>query len=125
MNRRTDVLDEETSYKLLKLLEQDPHSSQRDLARAMGISLGKTNYCLKCLVEKGLVKVRNFYRNEDKRVYAYLLTPQGIEEKARVTMNFLRRKQREYEALKVEIEQLRSEAAQLNEGEANSPVDTQ
>jgi len=118
------VLDEETSYKLLKLLEEEPHSSQRDIARAMGISLGKTNYCLKALVEKGLVKVRNFYRNEDKRVYAYLLTPQGIEEKARVTLRFLRRKQREYEELKTEIEQLRAEAAQAADADAGSPRDS-
>ena len=110
------MLDEETSYKLLKLLQEEPHSSQRDIARSMGISLGKTNYCLKALVEKGLVKVRNFYHNDDKRVYAYLLTPQGIEEKARVTLRFLRRKQREYEALKAEIEQLRTEAAKADAG---------
>jgi len=104
------MLDETTSYKLLKLLEQDPQMSQRDLARAMGISLGKTNYCLKSLIAKGLVKARNFYNKADKRVYAYLLTPQGLEEKARVTLRFLRRKQQEYEMLKQEIEQLRSEA---------------
>ena len=75
----------------------------------MGVSLGKANYCLKALMEKGLVKLGNFRRNPDKREYAYLLTPAGLEEKTRITMSFLRRKVAEYEALEKEIEQLRGE----------------
>ena len=79
------------------------------MARAMGVSLGKANYCLKALMQKGLVKFGNFRKNPDKLEYAYLLTPAGLEEKTRITMAFLRRKLAEYEALEKEIEQLRGE----------------
>ena len=103
------VLTDPQRLELLKLLQEQPQMSQRDLAQAMGVSLGKANYCLKALMEKGLVKLGNFRRNPDKREYAYLLTPAGLEEKTRITMAFLRRKVAEYEALEKEIEQLRSE----------------
>lgn len=96
-------------YRLLKLLEFNPHMSQRELAQAMGVSLGKINYCLKALVAKGFVKLENFRKNQDKHVYAYLLTPDGVEEKARVTVAFLQRKLSEYEAIRGEIEELRKE----------------
>ncbi len=79
------------------------------MAQAMGVSLGKANYCLKALMEKGLVKLENFRNNPDKRHYAYLLTAAGLEEKTRITMAFLRRKVAEYETLEKEIEQLRGE----------------
>ena len=94
---------------LLKLLQDQPQPSQRDLAQAMGVSLGKANYCLKALMEKGLVKFGNFRKNPDKGQYAYLLTPAGLEEKSRITLAFLRRKVAEYEALEKEIEELRSD----------------
>ncbi len=103
------VLTDPQRLELLKLLQQQPQMSQRDLAQAMGVSLGKANYCLKALMEKGLVKFGNFRRNPDKREYAYLLTAAGLEEKTRITMSFLRRKVAEYEALEKEIEQLRGE----------------
>jgi len=103
------VLTDPQRFELLKLLQERPPMSQRDLARAMGVSLGKANYCLKALTAKGLVKLGNFRRNPDKRGYAYLLTPAGLEEKTRITMAFLRRKLAEYEALEKEIEQLRGE----------------
>ena len=103
------VLTDPQRLELLKLLHEQPQLSQRDLARAMGVSLGKANYCLKALMEKGLVKLGNFRRNPDKREYAYLLTPAGLEEKTRITMSFLRRKLAEYETLEKEIEQLRDE----------------
>jgi EPS-associated MarR family transcriptional regulator len=103
------VLTDPQRLELLKLLQDQPQMSQRDLAQAMGVSLGKANYCLKALMEKGLVKLENFRRNPDKREYAYLLTPAGLEEKTRITMSFLRRKVAEYEALEKEIEQLRGE----------------
>ena len=103
------VLTDPQRLELLKLLHEQPQMSQRDLAQAMGVSLGKANYCLKALMEKGLVKLGNFRRNPDKREYAYLLTPAGLEEKTRITMSFLRRKVAEYEALEKEIEQLRGE----------------
>lgn len=105
------VLTEEDRYQLLKLLEQNPSLNQRELAKAMGISLGKTNYCLNALIEKGLIKAADFKRSKSKMYYAYLLTPKGIEEKARVTMQFLKRKQAEYESLVKELEELQKEAA--------------
>lgn len=99
----------ETHYQLLKLLEAKPYLSQRELARELGISLGKINYCLGALVEKGWIKARNFRNSRNKLGYAYLLTPRGIEQKAVITVDFLRRKISEYEALKKEITQLRRE----------------
>ena len=103
------LLTDPQRLQLLKLLQDQPQMSQRDLAQAMGVSLGKANYCLKALMEKGLVKFGNFRRNPDKREYAYLLTPAGLEEKTRITMAFLRRKVAEYEALEKEIEELRGD----------------
>jgi len=103
------VLTDSQRLELLKLLQKQPQMSQRDLAQAMGVSLGKANYCLKALTAKGLVKFENFRRNPDKRGYAYLLTAAGLEEKTRINMAFLRRKVAEYEALEKEIEQLRGE----------------
>jgi EPS-associated MarR family transcriptional regulator len=104
------MLDETTHYGLLKTLENNPGLSQRDLAKLLGISLGKVNFCLNALVEKGSLKIKNFRNNENKLVYAYLLTPRGIEEKARITVRFLRHKLQEYEQLRKEIEVLRCEA---------------
>jgi len=107
------ILSDENRYKLLKILETNPDVNQRELAKTLGISLGKTNYCLKALIEKGLIKMDNFRRSKNKGNYAYFLTPKGIEEKAKVTIQFLDRKQKEYERLAQEIEQLRAEAAKL------------
>lgn len=103
------VLTDPQRLEILKLLQTKPQMSQRDLAQAMGVSLGKANYCLKALMDKGLVKLENFRSNPDKRQYAYLLTPAGLEEKSRITLAFLRRKVVEYEALQREIEQLRGD----------------
>jgi len=103
------VLTDPQRLQLLKLLQEQPQLSQRDLAQAMGVSLGKANYCLKALMDKGLVKFGNFRKNPDKSQYAYLLTPAGIEEKTRITMSFLKRKVAEYEALEKEIEALRGD----------------
>jgi EPS-associated MarR family transcriptional regulator len=104
------MLDETTHYSLLKTLEENPGLSQRDLAKRLGISLGKVNYCLNALVEKGSLKINNFRNNNNKLAYAYLLTPRGIEEKARITVEFLQMKVREYEKLKTEIEELHRDA---------------
>ena len=109
-------LDEVVHYRLLKILEQRPQIGQRDLAQEMGVSLGKANYCLRALIARGLVKTASFTANPNKKQYAYLLTPQGIEEKARVTVRFLKRKQAEFDAIRREIEQLSSEVAALTEG---------
>lgn len=97
-------------YKLMRLLEANPEMSQRDLARELGISLGKVNYCLQALVQKGWVKARNFTNSQNKAAYMYLLTPRGIEQKAQLTVRFLHVKMREYEALRAEIKQMRREA---------------
>jgi EPS-associated MarR family transcriptional regulator len=105
------LLTDETRYRILKLLEADPHASQRRIADALGISLGRVNFCLQALIQRGLVKVNNFRSSSNKRGYLYLLTPRGIEEKAIVTTRFLKRKLDEYEALKREVEQLQREAA--------------
>jgi EPS-associated MarR family transcriptional regulator len=104
------MISDEVRYKLLKLLGPNPHLSQREVARELGISLGKVNYCLRALVNRGWVKASNFKNSRNKTAYVYLLTPSGIEAKARLTTRFLQRKVREYEALRTEIEQLRSEA---------------
>lgn len=105
------MISEEYRYKLLKLLAARPNVSQRELARELGISLGKANYCLTALINKGWVKAQNFKNSDNKRAYAYLLTPGGIEEKTQVTFSFLRRKMAEYETLRSEIEDLRHEVA--------------
>jgi EPS-associated MarR family transcriptional regulator len=104
------LLTDEYRYRILKLLEADPHASQRRIADELGISLGRVNYCLKALIDKGLVKVNNFRNNAHKRAYLYLLTPKGIEEKTRVTLQFLQLKMAEYETVKREIEELQREA---------------
>ena len=106
------MFDDNTSYGLLKTLENNPGLSQRDLAKRLGISLGKVNFCLNALVTKGCLKVRNFRNSDNKLAYAYLLTPQGIEEKARITVRFLKLKMQEYEQLRAEIEELEREASQ-------------
>ena len=99
-------------YKLMRLLEANPEMSQRDLARELGVSLGKVNYCLRALIQKGWVKAANFTNSQSKAAYMYLLTPRGIEQKATLTVRFLRAKVREYEALREEIEQMQREAAE-------------
>lgn len=105
------VLNDETRYRILRLLEADPNASQRKIAGDLGISVGRVNYCLQALIERGLVKAKNFRNSANKRAYLYLLTPRGIEEKATVTARFLRIKLAEYEALKQELEELHREAA--------------
>lgn len=103
------MLSDEYRYKILKRLEDNPEMSQRELAGELGISLGRVNYCIQALIEKGLVKAKNFRNSKKKTGYAYLLTPRGIEEKIKITAYFLKRKVEEYAALEKEIEQLRDE----------------
>ncbi len=107
--------NDEVHFRVMRLIQENSQLTQRDLARRLGISLGKANYCLKALVEKGFVKAENFQRSDHKLAYAYLLTPAGIEEKARVTVSFLRRKMQEFEALKAEIESLQTMADEIGE----------
>ena len=104
------MLTEEVRYKLLKLLEPNPHLSQREVARELGISVGKVNYCLKALVARGWIKATNFRNSQNKAAYMYLLTPRGVEERASLTLRFLSLKMREYERLREEIEQIQREA---------------
>jgi len=100
---------EDLRFRVLRLLQENPEMSQRDIAAAVGISVGGVHYCLNALVEKGMVKLGNFSAANDKRRYAYILTPKGLTEKAALTSRFLKRKMEEYEALKKEIETLQTE----------------
>lgn len=90
-------------FEILRKISKEPNLSQRKLARELGFSLGKLNYCLKELHQKGLIKIRNFKRNKNKSDYLYLLTPRGIASKTKLTINFMKRKLREYDELKNEI----------------------
>ncbi len=103
------MLTDEFRAKILKKLQDDPQISQRDLARDLGISLGRANYCLRALMDKGLIKANNFKNNRNKKAYMYLLTPRGMAEKARATARFLEVKVAEYEALQREIDTLRQD----------------
>ena len=107
MNQKDIRLD------LLRRLEINPEYTQRELSQEMGVSLGKINYCMKKLVEKGLIKITNFKQNPKKMGYAYLLTPKGIEEKSKLTFSFLKRKLIEYEILKKEINELKLESVEM------------
>jgi EPS-associated MarR family transcriptional regulator len=107
------MLTDEYRYKILKLVSDNPEISQRELAQQLGVSLGRANYCLKALIEKGLLKASNFRNSKNKLAYMYLLTPHGIEEKAAITIRFLQHKMQEYEVLQSEIEELRREASRI------------
>jgi EPS-associated MarR family transcriptional regulator len=108
-------------YRLLKFVAEHPHASQRELARELGVSLGKANYCIRALIDKGWVKLRNFKNSERKSAYAYVLTPSGIEEKANVTLAFLRRKTVEYDELARQLESLREEVRALAGSGSEAP----
>ena len=107
MTSRRAKLQEDTNFRLMQLLHDNPHLSQREMAKVLGISFGGINYCLNALIEKGLVKIHNFSQNQNKFGYAYLLTPSGISEKALLAGGFLKRKLQEYEELKAEIKTLK------------------
>ena len=102
-------MTDELQHKIFKIIAQNPQINQRDLSGELGISLGKVNYCLKGLVEKGWIKVKNFRNSQNKLSYAYFLTPSGIEEKASVTVRYLKRKMQEYDELKQAVEELKKE----------------
>jgi EPS-associated MarR family transcriptional regulator len=103
-------MNDEMHFKLMQVLSANPEASQRDVARELGISLGKVNYCLRALIGKGWVKASRFKNSHNKAAYIYLLTPHGLDEKAKLTVRFLRIKMREYETLRAEIEQMRASA---------------
>jgi EPS-associated MarR family transcriptional regulator len=111
-------VSDDVYYRLLKLLAERPEASQRQLSEALGISLGKVNYCVKALLDQGWIKANNFKNSKNKLAYAYLLTPSGIEAKACIASRFLKRKIEEYEALKQEIARLRSEVVAFQDSSA-------
>ena len=108
MNSSNKPLQEEMSYRVMQLLQEDPDLTQRELAEKLGVSVGGVNYCLKALVDKGWVKMKNFAHSKNKFGYIYVLTPTGLAEKAIITQRFLKRKMDEYEQLKAEIEALQA-----------------
>ncbi|MBK1699841.1 MarR family EPS-associated transcriptional regulator [Thiococcus pfennigii] len=114
-------MNDDLTFQALRQLKANPKLSQRQLAKALGISLGRTNYCLRALIAQGLIKVERFRTSQNKLAYAYLLTPEGIETKARITMRFLKRKRAEYDALAAELAQLTAEAEA--EGLGRTPRD--
>ncbi len=105
-------MEREIHLKILRHLEDNPDISQRDLARELGVSLGKANYCLKALIEKGFIKAQNFRESDNKRGYLYVLTPEGLEAKMRISVDFLKRKMAEYEELEREIAELQNTVRQ-------------
>lgn len=104
MPSRQAKLQEDTAFRVMRLLQENPDLTQRELADRLGISVGGLNYCLKALMQKGLVKMKNFAHSKNKFGYAYVLTPMGLVEKTALATRFLQRKIQEYEALKAEIE---------------------
>ena len=110
MSDRLEQQREEIRFRVLRLIESKPEISQRELADELGVSLGQVNYQLKALKERGLIKVGNFLRSDNKLAYIYLLTPKGVADKLAITKRFLTRKRKEFELLKCELEQLEREA---------------
>jgi EPS-associated MarR family transcriptional regulator len=111
MTSRQSKLQEDTYFRVMRILQENPDLTQRELAEKVGVSAGGLNYCLKALIEKGLVKMKNFASSKNKFGYVYVLTPRGIAEKAAITHRFLQRKMEEFQALEAEIDALRQEAA--------------
>jgi EPS-associated MarR family transcriptional regulator len=109
MTSRQAQIQEDTQFRIMRILQENPDLTQRELAEKLGMSVGGLNYCLNALIDKGLVKMQNFSQSKNKFGYVYLLTPRGILEKITMTSKFLVRKQAEYEALKAEIESLKAQ----------------
>lgn len=121
MTSRQAKLQEDTYFRVMRILQENPDLTQRELAGKLGISVGGLNYCLKALMEKGLVKMKNFANSKNKFGYVYVLTSSGMAEKVAITHRFVQRKMDEYEALKTEIEALKMDAC---DSEINPPVKT-
>ena len=115
--------NQENNMHMLRYLEKKQEVSQREIAQHLGISLGKVNYILNAFVEKGIVKAKNFKNNKNKRAYAYYLTSEGIKEKAKMTLGFFKRKNDEYDKLKVELRLLEKEVKNSKETLANTDED--
>jgi EPS-associated MarR family transcriptional regulator len=112
MTSRQAQIQEDTYFRVMRILQENPDLTQRELAEKLGVSVGGLNYCLKALMDKGWVKMQNFQNSKNKFKYVYLLTPQGIAERVALTGRFLDRKMQEYEALKAEIESLHQDVQQ-------------
>jgi EPS-associated MarR family transcriptional regulator len=112
MTSRQAKIQEDTHFRIMRILQDNPDLTQRELADKLGMSVGGLNYCLNALIDKGFVKMANFSKSKNKFKYVYLLTPQGIAEKVALTSRFLKRKMEEYDALKVEIEALKAEVGE-------------
>ena len=112
-NSEANAFQEELKLRVMRVIEEKPTATQREIAQELNVSLGGVNYCLKALVDRGLVKLNNFAKSERKMGYAYILTPEGVSEKAKITVRFLKRKMAEYELLQQEIEQLKSEVGEI------------
>ena len=116
------MLTDEYRYRILKLLESNPSASQRDIARELGVSLGRVNFCLQALVEKGLIKANNFRNSTTRQTYLYLLTPKGMQEKAKVTVRFLKVKLEEYEFIKAQVEELQKDATKIKRAQRQKSI---
>jgi EPS-associated MarR family transcriptional regulator len=113
MFKNKPSLQENTRFHVMRILQEKPDTTQRELAEHLGVSVGGINYCLRALADKGLVKMANFANSKNKFGYVYVLTPAGLVEKAELTSRFLKRKMQEYEALKAEIEDLQAELSNI------------
>ncbi|WP_422671769.1 MarR family EPS-associated transcriptional regulator [Candidatus Methylopumilus planktonicus] len=114
MIKAQKTIDPDIHFRVLHILEENPHITQRAIAQKLGISLGGVNFCLRALVEIGHIKINNFQKNSNKSAYLYLLTPTGISSKAILTTSFLKRKMDEYKALKMEIDIIKSKIKDLS-----------
>jgi len=122
MTSRQAKIQEDTHFRIMRILQDNPDLTQRELADKLGMSVGGLNYCLKALIDKGFVKMANFSKSKNKFKYVYLLTPQGIAEKVALTSRFLKRKMEEYEALKNEIDALTAEVSKQTIEEASESI---
>jgi len=111
-----NTFQEELKLRVMRVLEENPTATQREIAQRLDVSLGGVNYCIKALVARGLVKLNNFAKSDKKMGYAYILTPEGLTEKTKITARFLKRKMAEYELLQKEIEQLQVEMRDVQQG---------
>lgn len=116
MTTRRSQQQEDTTYRVLRMLQDNPDLTQREIAQNLGLSASGLNYCLKALIDKGWVKMQNFAQSKNKFGYIYVLTPSGIAQKAKLTGRFLQRKMAEYEALRAEIDSLQAEAGVQAQG---------
>ena len=124
MTSRQSKLQEDTYFRVMGILQENPNLTQRELADKLGLSLGGLNYCLRALIDKGFVKMQNFNKAENKLKFVYLLTPRGIKEKSALTYRFLERKMQEYETLKAEIETLKGQVALSADADSDSDAKT-